>query len=185
LIHSGPALEYRAVHGDPLSRTHQNLITRPEAVRVYALFNAIAVSHGLACAESPYSVNRGARTQRTALFEEPPQFEEERNERRGHEAAGGGRRQDRDCHKLIGGPAGVSGDDSPNTRDERRYRDNASAKSPAQLSDLPLFRLDTDEKSSETKETEPNQSGAEPLADTSALLGIQNDGWLRLAGHKP
>ena len=58
------------------------------------------------------AVDGGASAQRTALFEEAAEFEEERDQRGGHEVAGRRRREHGDGDQLVGGPARVSRHDA-------------------------------------------------------------------------
>ena len=67
-------------------------------------------------------------------------LEEQRDERRGDEFAGGRRGKDRDSDELIGRAACVSRDDAAHARDERWHADNRRGESSAEFADLPLVR---------------------------------------------
>ena len=120
---------------------HENLVARHEAVRIDPLFDAVAPLHRLSRAERADPVDGGASAERASLFEEAADFEEERDQGRGHEVAGRGRGQHRDRDQLIGGATRVSRHHAAQAGDERRNADDGRRQAAAQLADLPLVGL--------------------------------------------
>ncbi len=112
LIDRGASFEHSAVDGDPLARPDQDLVSRPQVVGVDALLHAVAPAYRVACSQRANAVDRRARSQRAALFKEPAELQQQRDEggRGKLPLRGGGQHRDRD--KLVGSPARVSGDDA-------------------------------------------------------------------------
>ena len=176
LIDRGAAFEHGAVHGDPLAGTHENLVAWLEAVWIDALLDAVVPPHRLPGGERANPVDGRARAERAALLEQTADLEEERNQRRGHEVAGRGRREHRDRDQLIGGPARVAGHDAAQAGDERGNRHDCRGQRPAQLADLPLIGRQTHQKRAEAEQPDARESGAEPHADPAAFFRRQRAG---------
>jgi hypothetical protein len=143
LIHRRPPFNHGAVHGDSFSGSDEDFISRPEAVRVDAFFDAIAPPDRLSCSKGANSINGSPSAEGTPLLKEASQFKEERYQSGGRKGAGRGSSKNGDGNQLVSGTARVSGHYSAKPRYKRWDSYYGCRQTSTKFADLPLVRRET------------------------------------------